>query len=385
MKRIGNRHTMGLAAGTLLLAGMFAADASLGQEFVPPRHNPANSRILQAFGPEAIISVRYTITAAGTTDDLEITEYLGNATTHNQARDAVLAWTFEPATADGVPVAVYNQEHLFAIRFDPDAPPLPGRGGPGGRRGPPPAQPEGEEAPPPPDLNRLLSMPLALSEDVRESFEEITDMISAKEYDNALKEISRVLRVRAATVFDYSLMHDLACTVHMAMNDFYAALQSCTNATMNVVDNAGGTHYLADPLVLQNSLRKRLLLEMSLRQHANAIATYDALVAQNFLEADDTLHQRIEESRAALASPDPLPLLARIADKSWEYKPVRRIFTVTNVEGRLNKVDAHCSRRNLELEYQDGVDWTLPESLGDCRLEFEGRDGTTFTVYEFSE
>jgi hypothetical protein len=385
MNRIHKRQSMGVAACALLLTGLCCGNAASGQQLVLPQHNPGNNRILQAFGPEALVRVRYTITAEGTTDDLVITEYLGNATTHNQARDAVLAWTFEPGTADGEAVPFYNQEHLFAIRFDPDAPPMPGRGGPGGRRGPPPPQPEGEEAPPPPDLTRLLNLPLALSEDVRESFEEITAMISAKEYDDALKEISRVLRVRAATVFDYSLMQDLACTVHMALNDLYAALDSCTNSTMYVVDNAGGKHYLADPLVLQNSLRKRLLLEMSLRQHANAVATYDALVALQMLEADDTLHERIEESRAALAAPDPLPLLARISDKSWEYTPARRIFTVANVDGRLNRIDAHCQRRNLELEFQDGVDWTLPESLGDCKLEFEGRDGTTFTVYEFSE
>jgi hypothetical protein len=384
MNIIKTRRVPGMAGCNLLLAGILASGPALAQTVVPPVHNPGNNRILQAFGAEALVRVRYTVTAEGTTDDLVITEYLGNAFTHNMARDTVQGWTFEPGTVDGEAIPFYNQEHLFAMRFDPEAPPMPGRGGPGGRRGGPPAE-EADPDAPPPDLTRLLNLPLALSEDVRESFEEITAMVAAKEYEDALKEINRVLRVRAATLFDYSLMHDLACTVNMATNALYEALNSCTNATLSVLDNAGGRHYLADPLVLQNSLRKRLLLEMSLRQHANAVATYDALMALDMLPADDSLHERIEESRTALASPDPLPLLAGIVEDSWEYHPSRRIFTVTNVDGRLNRIDAHCQRRNLELEYQDGVDWSLPESLGDCRLEFEGRDGTTFTVYEFSE
>ena len=369
----------------LILSCFFYSVPVTAQDLVLPQPAPGNSRILPAFGPEALIRVKYTVTAEGTTDDVEVFDYMGNPISHNMARDTVRDWTFQPATIDGEAIPLFNQEHLFAMRFDPDAPAPGGRGGPGARRGPPPAPAEGEEAPPPPDFSRLLSLPLGLSEDVRESFEEITNMIAEMEYDDAIKEINRVLRVRAVTVFDYSLMQDLACTVHMTTNAFFDALDACEKATLFAVDNTGGKHYMADNLVLQNSLRKRLILEISLRQHANAVATYDELVRLDLLPPDDTLHERIEDSRAALSSPDPLPLLARITEDSWQYTPSRRIFTVTNVDGRLNRIDAHCQRRNLELEYQENIDWTLPESLGNCVLEFEGRDGTSFTVYEFSE
>jgi len=46
---------------------------------------------------------------------------------------------------------------------------------------------------------------------------------------------------------------------------------------------------------------------------------------------------------------------------------------------------AHCQRRTLELEFQEGVDWNLPAGLGHCELDFQGDEGTLFAIYEFAQ
>src|SRR5690606_33661382 len=100
---------------------------------------------------------------------------------------------------------------------------------------------------------------------------------------------------------------------------------------------------------------------------------------------DDPIRAQAQEFQAALDSPEPAVLLAKIVEDQWSYQAARRIFTVTDVDGRLSRINVRCELGNVELKYEEGVDWTLPESLGACTLDFIGRDDTTFTVYEFAE
>lgn len=65
------------------------------------------------------------------------------------------------------------------------------------------------------------------------------------------------------------------------------------------------------------------------------------------------------------------------------FFPVRRSFTVANVEGEISAVDFRCDRRVLRLAYQAGNEWQIPASWGDCALRFLGSEGATFAVIEF--
>jgi hypothetical protein len=75
--------------------------------------------------------------------------------------------------------------------------------------------------------------------------------------------------------------------------------------------------------------------------------------------------------------------LGKLPEKGeWTYPLSRRVFTLADVKGKIDTITARCERKDQKLKYQDNQDWALPASWGKCVLDFEGKEGTTFTLYE---
>lgn len=348
----------------LLAAPALAQDTAL----VKPRPLLQDGRFMPGVGNEAIAKARFTVKADGTTDDVEIISYLSNPFLETQLRDTVSAWTFEPGTANGEAVDFHNQEWVFALRVDPTAP----------------APQEDAEASVPAANN--VSPSLALSAEVKTAVDEISALVAANDLNKALKEADKLLRDDIHTVFDYSLAQELRASILMAQEQPFAALEASNLSTLHAYNTQGEIEYFLTDEILEGSLRKKFLLAASVSQNALAWDTYQAMQSQLELDADDQVHQQAQAVKAKLDSPEPLGMIAKItADKQWTHKPTRRIFTVADIDGKLDKINARCERRNFELEYQQDVDWTLPASFGSCELDFVGRNGTQFTIYEFVE
>lgn len=383
-----NISLFSLAAAPLFLGLCASAAHAQNDTFVQPRPLTQNGKFMPGFGNEAIVRTRYTVTAEGTLEDIEFLGGFGtNPFLENMIKQNMATWTYTPGTVAGTPVAFFNQEFTFAIRVDPNAPPVPmgGPGGPGGRGGPPAAPAEGAAAPAPVDLSNRPPIPLGLSPNVKEQVDVITAIVAEEDYDKALKELDNLERRDLHSVFDYALVHEMKSSILMAKGDTHRALEEAKLATLNAETPQGERGWFLTDEILQNSLRKKFLLAATLRQYGLAWETYEIMDGKFDIPADDQIHRQAQAIRDVLDAPDPLGMLAMISEDVWSHKPTRRIFTVADVDGRLSQITARCERRNLELDYQEGVDWTLPDSLGACTLDFEGRDGTTFTVYEFSE
>jgi hypothetical protein len=200
-----------------------------------------------------------------------------------------------------------------------------------------------------------------------------------------LKETDKIMRRGLRTVMDYALMNEMKTSVLMAMNLPFPALEASKEATISSINARGEQEFYLTDDILKAALYKRFLLAMLVNQNKLAWDTYELLQSRYPMEPTDKIHEQAKAVKANLDSPEPLGLLAQITEDKWSYAPARRIFTVTNVEGKLKQITARCDRRDLELEYQPDVDWTLPASLGNCVLDFEGSDDTKFTVYEFAE
>jgi hypothetical protein len=368
-----------LACSTLLSAAALAQDPA----FVAPQPIRQDGRFMPGFGSESLYRVRYTVKADGSTDDVEILGGLTNQFADQMVRQNVGKWTFTPGTVNGEAVDFHNQELVIAMRVDPNAPPpAMGRGGRGGP--PPPA--EGEEgAPVFVDPASLPPIPLGLSPDVKEAFDKITALVAEKNNEDALKETDKIMRRGLRTVMDYALMNEMKTSVLMAMNLPFPALEASKEATISSINARGEQEFYLTDDILKAALYKRFLLAMLVNQNKLAWDTYELLQSRYPMEPTDKIHEQAKAVKANLDSPEPLGLLAQITEDKWSYAPARRIFTVTNVEGKLKQITARCDRRDLELEYQPDVDWTLPASLGNCVLDFEGSDDTKFTVYEFAE
>lgn len=391
-----NRSMLARAITTLALCiGTSAAlPAQDSHEFVAPTPIKQDGRFMPGFGNDAIVRARFTVKADGTTADVELLGPLGNQFLDQTLTRNIAAWTFTPGTVDGAVADFHNQEIVMAFRVDPNAPPMamggPPAGGPssGSRRGPPPkAEAPAPDAAPPVLVDPALRppIPLGLTPAVKEQVEVISQLLDAKDNKKALSEIDKTLRREVRTVFDYALLHELKTTALMATNDAFAALEAVKLATLSSTNARGEEEFFLTDDILRSALYKRFVLAMLLSQNQYARDTYDLLQARVPMPADDRIHEQVKAVIAALESPEPRALQAQIVEDRWTFTPARRIFTVANVEGKLDRINARCQRRDLELEYQPDVDWTLPASLGSCELDFEGRDGTKFVVYEFVE
>jgi len=335
-------------AATLFIAAAVAQEAAPAPVFVKPVPLMQEGRSFPGTGNEGLITARYTVKADGTTADIEILGGFTNPFYEDMIRQSIAKWTFTPGTVNGEARDFFNQEYTFKAK---------------------------------------VSDTLAISPNIQQQLEPIRQSIAAKDFAGARDTISGLLQKDVHSVLDFALMNEMMVTAQMGLNDPFAALAASKLATMGTPGLAGGVEYNLTPELLEGALKQQVVLAATVRQQGEVLRAWEALNAVSDAPADDKLNEWVETARQQIASPDPLLELGKIvADKHWVHVPSRRIFTVADVrEGKLDKIVAHCERRTLELEYQEGVDWTMPPTFGDCTLDFQGSNGTLFTVYEFAQ
>ena len=322
---------------------LHAADAPA---VVAPVPIAQDGRFFPGFGNEGFVITRFTVKADGTTDDIEIIGGFTNPFLENPIKDTVAKWTYTPGTVNGQPAAFYNQEFIFRPK---------------------------------------ISETLASSPDFQEEYAKLDEQITAGELDAAIRRIEGSFRQHIHTVLDYAVTNYTLSRIYVQKGDLFRALDAVQKTTLSSITPTGATEYMLTPDLLEGALRQQLLLSSGVHQEGEVLRTWEMLDAMYDIPADDKLHELVAAARAKVESPDPLPALAKIIEDKVTYRPVHRIFTVTDVMGDLDAITARCDHRNLELEYQPDVDWTLPPALGNCVLDFKGDDDTTFTIYEFRE
>lgn len=338
---------LGTAAGLLVATFATAQEAATAPVFVRPVPIMQDGKSLPANGNEGVVVARYTVKADGTVSDVETVGGFTNPLYESMVKETVGKWTFTPGTVNGEARDFLNQEYTLMMR---------------------------------------ASDQLAISPAVAAGIDGINAQIAAKDFSAARDTINGVLATEVHSVFDYALMNQMLTAVHAGLEDPFAALVSIRKSTMSGTNAAGEPQYLLTPDILQGALKQHLMLAAALRQQGEVLRTWEVVDGLYDIAANDNLHEVVNTAEQQLASPDPLAGLGKIVDGQWSHVPTRRIFTVADVrEGNLQKVIARCDRRTLELEYQADVDWSLPAGVGECKLEFNGSDGTLFTVYEFSE
>lgn len=341
--------TLVVAATCLLSVTAIAQDAAPAAPaaLVQPVPLLQEGRFFPGFGNEGMITARYTVKADGTTSDIEILDGgFTNPFYEKTIKDNIAKWTFTPGTVNGEPRDFFNQEYTFKLR---------------------------------------VSDTLGISEGGQKSIGEINKLLDEKNFKDAAELAKRSLSKDAHSVLDYALISQLLASAYTGLNDPFAALEASKHATQSAVNIAGTREYMLTPELLENALKQRLMLAASVRQHGEVLRAWDELDALYDVPATDGVMKWVETAREQVASPDQLTELGKIIEgKHQLFVPVHRIFSVADVrEGKVDKVVAHCQRRTLELDWMEGVDWTLPASFGDCKLDIRGSNGTLFTVYEF--
>ena len=73
----------------------------------------------------------------------------------------------------------------------------------------------------------------------------------------------------------------------------------------------------------------------------------------------------------------------RVGREPWDHALTLRTFTIAQVYGEIRAIEVACHGRRQSLQHEAGVEWTLPESWGDCTLHVDAARDTTFVLYEF--
>lgn len=336
------------ASLSLFLLGAGTALNAQEVELQPPQPISTEGLEHPGFGAEGLHKVRFTVNEAGKPTNVEVVGGFTHRMAANMLKETVDSWEFTPGTENGENVEFHNVEYI---------------------------------------LRSSLSDSLGVSEEVQEALAETTQLIADGDYRRAERRINRTLQRNTQTVMDYALLHETLSDLHIAQENYFAALEASKIATMYRINSRGETEFMLTPEILRPALEQRFRLAIlpSLRQYPEAWRTWQLLEANFDVATDAEIRQQAEQVKAALDAPEPLMSIAQITEDSWSYVPERRIFSIADVEGRLRHIDVRCDRRTLKLDYQADVDWTLPAALGRCELDFVGRNGTSFSLYEFNE
>jgi len=158
-------------------------------------------------------------------------------------------------------------------------------------------------------------------------------------------------------------------------------------------DPPGGSYGSIPAKFRANQLRAERLVMQELGDLANddpalhdammrAAQAYQALETATGSRAEWTVYQDMP------AGDDGLPfgakhLVVRIGEVAWNHPLTSHTFTIGSVTGRIRGLRVRCGKLDKKLDYQEEVDWTLPDSWGDCMLAVSAKRGTTFALYEF--
>jgi hypothetical protein len=100
-------------------------------------------------------------------------------------------------------------------------------------------------------------------------------------------------------------------------------------------------------------------------------------------ETKSTIDREVHGVDGKLAFDAKAVFQVHIGRKPWTHDLTQRTFTIARVYGEIRDIQVECDERDARLDQQIGVEWTLPDSWGACRLVVDAKRDTTFALYEF--
>lgn len=339
MKRtgIGANAATGLL-GAILMLGAGALAAQVVPPTVADKPTPPTPQGPFGPGPEGWVKVAYSITEDGSTANVRVLQSQPARLDPAETIRAVQQWRFNPASIDGTPVEWHN--NVETIVFD------------------------------------IAEIPLEVSSGFAAAFEETAELIANDRHDQARTRNASMQAEQISRLYEIGLANMQLAVIELQQGNYHAAYEAVRRATP-----VEATQLYPDEMIA--ALTYRFAIEVQLGRAADALETFERLNAVQPVAEDDPMRQQVNVVREAMNSDAILPIQARVASgDAWNYTPMRRTFAVGEVDGSLDELGIECNLRTAVLPFQEEVEWTVPESWGDCTLAFSGRRGTTFVFFE---
>jgi TonB family protein len=131
-------------------------------------------------------------------------------------------------------------------------------------------------------------------------------------------------------------------------------------------------------------LDQRFILEVKLNLLKQAYKTFKAIekipASKHYLARYQKIIKRVDEYVNSAAD---FMVSADIRDNEyWQYALARNEFTLSNIDGKLSKMDIRCANKRHVYSIESNNTWKLPESWQHCHIFVFGENNTTFNVTE---
>jgi TonB family protein len=294
---------------------------------------------------EAWVHVTYCIDESGATQNVSILDSVGGPKFEQAAIDAVDQWEFEPALMGGQPSWQSRNQAYISFALEQSKRGASTKFGRQFRK-----------------LGKLIDEKKLGEAD--ELFWHVHDT-----YDLSLYEMSKLWAQRVR--FE-SLTGDL--------QKLDVALHRATASNGQWIDKGS---YI-------ELLMLRVQIEAIIGQYNAAIEAFEELsdVAGENSEEAQSARPVIEKLTQLIGSDKVLRIEAKVGtsgecincNNSWNFSPVRRVFLLSNISGKLTSMEIRCDRKRFEFKVSDDVEWNMPDALGSCNVTIYGDPGATFDV-----
>lgn len=308
----------------------------------PPRY-PATelSRRRQGW-----VQLSYVITDEGEIIDPVVEASSGSRSFERSAMRTVTDWQYTPATWNGKPVQQCRTKVMLTFAID------------------------GQET--------------TVSRDFNRTYRRASKAIEQGELQEARRQLATLGESDGLTLSETAWLWALRARVAGLSGNKDAQLKALREATR-------GSDTWIDENLLPGLLYVRTALELESGRLSDGLRSYERLskVAPNMAELE-RLKPHVDRVKTLVASEQALSFPGRIDNatdcedcaKNWHYDPLRRRFTIANVEGSLEDIEFRCAWRRVKDKAEEGLTWEVPESWGECSVIVFGQPGTTFDFLE---
>jgi hypothetical protein len=342
MQRFQRAALAGILIGSV--AGLSQTAAAQSQPTPPrPVSQPAPPQPSNRIGlpVQGWAIVRYSVNADGATENVRVTAAVPPSIDTTATIEAVESWTFSPAMRDGEAVAWHNNESAIAYGT---------------------AEPDAE-----------------VSEDFQERYEEVRLILEGAQpidYGAARNSNTFLLEETAIQRGELGLALAQSAIISIGLEQPQDAYEKLTLATDPRINALTGQSLFA-------ALQLRGQIAGLLGRSLDALETYERIESRLGPEQDNPFAALIADLRQLRQDREVLEVLGSVDDHLWHIGTDRRIFTIANIDGAVDKIEVECDGRRASLEFQPDVEWQLPDSWGDCELFVDADPGTMFNFYEF--
>lgn len=297
-------------------------------------------------GQQGWVQLSYVVTADGEIVDPVVENSSGSDAFEKEALRTVKRWAYEPATWDGKAVQQCHTKVMITFALD-------GAG-------------------------------TGVTKKFYRRYKKIDGAIDDGELAKAQEMIDGAVEDLNLSLSETAWLWTARARIAGLKGDKVAQLAALRKAT-------GNNGKWVDPKVYPNLLILRTALELEEGNLSEALDSHDRLVETKtdnpMLEKLDTYVSKV---RDAVSSETVLSVSARIGKEeeckdcatNWHYHPLRRRFSIANVNGSLRDIELRCAWQRVVDKAREGSTWEVPEDWGDCSIIVFGEPGTTFDLLE---